>query len=558
VDVYEFATTANFPATGASAVIYIATDTGKTYRWAGSVYMELGQIGGAGGALSASVTIPGLGDASYSSVALLLHGDGNLTDSSANNVTITANGSATYSSAQTKWGSGSLYFPGAANDYLSVPAGVVPSGTNDFTIEGWIYPQSWNNSGALILQTGLNGIQIGRYGSFNSWGIAQAGVAWLINDVPFTALNTWTHIAIVRQSNTIKIYVNGAQAGSTYSGGPSFANQTGLIGGDSGGSCFQGYIDDFRITNVARYTSAYTPPITVFPDTSSLTLPVSVSGTGSGLSLVSAPASATSTGTAGQIAYDGAYLYVATGSNAWARAALSSWDPLFSSVTLLLHCDGADGGTTFTDSSAYAQAATRIGSAQTSTAQSKFGGASLLLNGTTDYLRFPSSDNFYFSGDFTVEAWIRLSAYPSSYEGDYGAIIISRDDGSSLPSSLGWNFGVFGSSAQLLSLGLTSTSGTRTLMSGTANFALNTWYHVAAVRSGNTVYLYKDGVLLNSGGTSYTSALANNTATLKVGALDYDVTYKYWFPGNIDEVRITTAARYTSAFTPPTAAFPNP
>jgi hypothetical protein len=283
---------------------------------------------------------------------------------------------------------------------------------------------------------------------------------------------------------------------------------------------------------------------------------VAASG-GSGLSWSSVPASATATGTAGQIAYDGSYFYVASASNTWARAALSSWDPLFSSVTLLLHCDGADGGTTFADSSAYAQAATRIGSAQTSTSQSKFGGASLLLNGTTDYVRFASSDNFYFSGDFTVEAWIRLSAYPSAYEGDHGAIIISRDDGSSTPSSLGWNFGVSGSSAQLLNLGLTSTSGARTLISGTANFALNTWYHVAAVRSGNTVYLYKDGVLLNSGGTSYTSALANNTATLKVGALDYDVTYKYWFPGNIDEVRITKAARYPSGttFAPATSAY---
>jgi len=281
-------------------------------------------------------------------------------------------------------------------------------------------------------------------------------------------------------------------------------------------------------------------------------------GGGSGLSWSSVPASATATGTAGQIAYDANYQYVCVATNTWLRVAPSSWDQLFSYVTLLLHFDGTNGGTTFTDSSTYAQAATRIGSAQTSTAQSKFGNASLLLNGTSDYVRFPSSDNFYFSGDFTIEAWIRLSAYPSSAN-DYVATIISRDDGSSTPSTLGWNLGVSGSSGQSLSFGVTSTSGTRTVISGTANFALNTWYHVAVVRSVNTVYLYKDGVLLNSGGTSYTSALANNTATLKVGALDYDVTYKYWFTGNIDEVRITKAVRYPNGttFTPATAAFPN-
>ena len=46
VDVYEFATTANFPATGAAAVIYIATDTSRIYRWAGTAYMELGPLVG--------------------------------------------------------------------------------------------------------------------------------------------------------------------------------------------------------------------------------------------------------------------------------------------------------------------------------------------------------------------------------------------------------------------------------------------------------------------------------------------------------------------------------
>jgi hypothetical protein len=46
VDVYEFATTANFPATGVAAVIYVATDTGRTYRWAGGAYTELGPVGG--------------------------------------------------------------------------------------------------------------------------------------------------------------------------------------------------------------------------------------------------------------------------------------------------------------------------------------------------------------------------------------------------------------------------------------------------------------------------------------------------------------------------------
>ena len=46
VNVYAFATSASFPATGSSAVIYIATDTSRIYQWAGTAYMELGPIGG--------------------------------------------------------------------------------------------------------------------------------------------------------------------------------------------------------------------------------------------------------------------------------------------------------------------------------------------------------------------------------------------------------------------------------------------------------------------------------------------------------------------------------
>ena len=46
----EYATPANFPATGSAAVIYIATDESTIYRWDSSgVYVELGPVSGGGG-----------------------------------------------------------------------------------------------------------------------------------------------------------------------------------------------------------------------------------------------------------------------------------------------------------------------------------------------------------------------------------------------------------------------------------------------------------------------------------------------------------------------------
>jgi hypothetical protein len=58
VDVYAYATPAIFPATGASAVIYIATDTSRAYQWAGTAYMELGPIGGNVDTVLRSLLVP--------------------------------------------------------------------------------------------------------------------------------------------------------------------------------------------------------------------------------------------------------------------------------------------------------------------------------------------------------------------------------------------------------------------------------------------------------------------------------------------------------------------
>jgi hypothetical protein len=81
---------------------------------------------------------------------------------------------------------------------------------------------------------------------------------------------------------------------------------------------------------------------------------------------------------------------------------------------------------------------------------------------------------------------------------------------------------------------------------------LNTWRHIAVVRSGSTVTAYLDGVSI---GTATTSA------TITCGRFcignSFQVNNRF-FKGYVDELRITPdKAHYTSAFTPPSAAFPN-
>ena len=81
-------------------------------------------------------------------------------------------------------------------------------------------------------------------------------------------------------------------------------------------------------------------------------------------------------------------------------------DPFFANVSLLLHGDGTNGSTTIVDSSPSPKTVTAVGDAKISTAQSKFGGASIGFDGSGDSLAAPASISHFGTGDFTIELWI--------------------------------------------------------------------------------------------------------------------------------------------------------
>jgi hypothetical protein len=85
-------------------------------------------------------------------------------------------------------------------------------------------------------------------------------------------------------------------------------------------------------------------------------------------------------------------------------------DPYASNVSLHLKMDGANGSTTFTDSSPNALTVTAVGNAQISTTQSKYNGTSAYFDGTGDYLNLATSTAFGFgTGDYTAECWINIA-----------------------------------------------------------------------------------------------------------------------------------------------------
>lgn len=201
----------------------------------------------------------------------------------------------------------------------------------------------------------------------------------------------------------------------------------------------------------------------------------------------------------------------------------------------LLHFDGSDGSPTFTDESG--KTWTRSGNAQIDTAQSKFGGASGLFDGTGDYLSTTATPDFDFgTGNFTIDFCFR----PTSIGTGYPFIFTTQGTG-------GYKIGF---DNQKSYLGFESSAG----IALSANFSNNTWAHVAIVRNGNAIAIAKDGIFGAS--LDATGDSINTDGTLAVLGRAYTTVNDYYFIGHIDEFRISKGiARWTANFTPPTHAY---
>ena len=225
---------------------------------------------------------------------------------------------------------------------------------------------------------------------------------------------------------------------------------------------------------------------------------------------------------------------------------LNRWGiPSFDNVALLLHMDGTNGSTTFTDSGPNALTVTAVGNAQISTTQSKFGGASAYFDGTGDYLTIASNAAFSFSqGDFTAECWV----YPTASTGIFGVYGTSGGSGSnpkfvmhldSLTPKIHYN---------------ALTGGSNIYTAATSAISVNQWTHLAFVRQGTTWTWYINGTASGTGSNSTTITFTSQTTFIGYGGESYFSP----FLGYLDELRVTKGvARYTANFTP-TGPFPNP
>lgn len=228
-------------------------------------------------------------------------------------------------------------------------------------------------------------------------------------------------------------------------------------------------------------------------------------------------------------------------------------DPHFANVTLLAHFDGTNGSTTFTDNGPLAQTLTANGNAQISTAQSKFGGASLGLDGTGDFVTSSYASSPIGTGDFTVEFWVRPNVM---FGVDYNVLSIMNAT-TSTNAFIG-NDSAFGDGTNMR-FAIRNDAQTTNLDIRSAVNRIGdetTFYHVACVADGSTGRLYINGVQEASG--SITGTRTATFTNLNLGRLHASATR--YLNGHLDDVRITKGVcRYPSGttFSPPSAAFPN-
>jgi len=161
---------------------------------------------------------------------------------------------------------GSVFFNGT-EDSLAIPS--IALGSGDWTIEFWFYSTKEGSQDGHIYDgrgTGSAGsaYPIIKFDTDEKLSFYTTG-AIRIQGSSVVELGSWNHVALVKNSSTTTLYLNGQSEG-TYSDSNTYlapSNSVGRIGSDDNGSAyfFYGYLSNYRfVTGTAVYTAAFTPP----------------------------------------------------------------------------------------------------------------------------------------------------------------------------------------------------------------------------------------------------------------------------------------------------------
>lgn len=212
----------------------------------------------------------------YNMDSLLLNmqgtaGTATFVDESPNNFTVTRNGDTVLVSDATF---GTVASFDGAGDYLQTDAASCFAGTQDFTVEFWLYWDAVPTADTAIvgaLSSGGSSIGIFNYG--NSLGILKTGGGTFANFGSKSQLTAgqWNHVAVTRSGSSHRCFINGMLSSSgVVTLSADWGTPTTCWIGRQGHATIHNYlagkIGPTRITKgVARYTSNFTPPTGLFP-----------------------------------------------------------------------------------------------------------------------------------------------------------------------------------------------------------------------------------------------------------------------------------------------------
>jgi hypothetical protein len=444
------------------------------------------------------------GDSLWKYVTLLLSGtppaNTFVSDNSNNSLVITPNGDARPSNFSPYTpGYYSNYFDGTGDYLITSNIGSI---TGNFTIEYWYYPQvptnTWypyvfGSNTPWITGIGMSYTTQTTVSDATTFDLSVAGVSATVSTFG-TIKNKWNHIAVVRSGSTITAYLNGVSA-ATLTNSSTIPTTTFYIGGtDEGGSydnhAMKGNISNFRIVKgTALYTASFTPSTTPL---------TAVSGT----SLLTCQSNR-----------------------------LIDTSPNNFAIT-------KNGDTTVSGFQPFATPT----SANINTLYSTY------FDGTGDYLTAASNAAFVMgTSDWTIEGWVYVVNVGTNYP-----VILSNQTASFTTGSISLTASNVSSGPSKFLFSAYDVNAGSTLVSSATN-STNTWYHVAVVRNGTNLTMYRNGTSVATTTISAGVTFNFSSTGLCIGGGNWDGAQSY-FTGNISNFRIVKGtALYTANFTPPTA-----
>ena len=263
--VEEYTTSSNINPVDVSTALTIGADEDPAREYHG--YMSDVRIVKGTAVYTSAFTPPTAPLTNITNTKLLLNmADGQAIDSAAQN-NLTLAGNANTSTDQAKFGTTSLHLDGTG-DYAEVASSIGAWGTGNFTVEGWYYLTAQAQYDNLFdFRTSSNTSHLDVYFDDDPLRLhVFFGDADRINANAATPTNEWVHIAVVRNGSTTTLYQNGTSLGTSTTV-TTFTDGALRIGNRYSGDYYmQGYVDDFRISHMARYTSNFTAPTAAFPD----------------------------------------------------------------------------------------------------------------------------------------------------------------------------------------------------------------------------------------------------------------------------------------------------